>query len=946
MSEIKLTDKQANFLFRNLFAHDPSHDFNPGSNTKRLAQLNALFLRLSKDANTSQLFNPNEATDSPFMGGGIEDVDPLFNDISMYQDFDGGDSFNAIQNSEKLSHIIKNLNAFAGLNGMVTRSMTEKHRQMVEFVQQLTDFNDKLRLTVVSKDGEITSEYNEDELLGGEGKPITNIESNVPGKDFSNIFSSIKREINSSNDDNKNDLIHVFNVFENSVEFFNKHVDNSLPLYSLVNSYFVEDALFICMIDVMFTNMLKVDKMEFTLEMFTRIYNVRNLNEDVKTLNQVSNVSGSSSSSSARSRTGNGNPTGHANAIRSSTSRSRFASIKEQMKKQREEKMEKERAEQGEKMKEIFGKKKGISMQTGRQILPTDIGNTMRPLGEVYGGAVKPTMNTLLSHFGKSINIDKLVENETKILNSLTALYSETEALLLLSGTIKKIQSYKFNSTIIDSIKDAMDKSVENDIVTEENISLNNKILEKVNILHNIKYNIVNNTLKKNVEDYIKNINDSRKRKRIESSIIKSIHNFYESVMTSLNKLFKASKNVIEFVEPDSKGKKMSSEGKIIANNFLTTLCRGVLNYTRPKYKLIKDVDNDGFENMYETERSLILNIAKTGKTPSKLDSELLSTFNTTLSKKNSGYENTINNKFKNTTAAYQLESVYKKHSLYVINNAMTTSGSNSKSRIVNELIAKDNINTLCPVSSILDAQGSMGSCTKGSSSVGYVASPIDISITGGDLEMNFQIPKGVKGNYILNYYAIYQGLTIDACQIDAVISKGILNILSASNTFKSILNHLELRFNKTGSANWSLFENDVELANIIRVASRKMMGDFLQELNAVVINGGFTNKESTYDNKILLANGDQPSTVRAAYLLVHKKTKGDINKKSAAVSFITTSQGYLYHDDNTLASPVVSASTKGKLKGGKSKKHKRRTYKKKLMKTRRRKKSITVLEE
>jgi len=687
----------------------------------------------------------------------------------------------------------------------------------------------------------------------------------------------------------------------------------------------------------MFANMKKVDKMEFTLEMFTRIYNVRNFNEDVKTLNQVSNVS-----------------------------------IKEKLKKQREEKMEKERTEQEKKMKEIFGKKKGISMQTGRQIQefpPTAIGNTMRPLGQVYGGAVKPTINTLLSHFGKYINIDKLVENETKILNSLTVKEEKqieteaAEALLLLSGTVKKIESYTFNSTIIDSIKDAMDKSVENEIVTEENISLNNKILEKVINIHNKKYNSVNNTLKKDVEDYIKNINDSRKRKRIESSIIKSIHNFYESVMISLNKEIKASKNVIEFVEPDSK-RKMSSEGKIIANNFLTTICRGVLNYTRPKYNIIKNVDNDGFEDMYETERLLILNIAKTGKTPSKLDSELFSTFNTILSKKNSGYEININNKLKNTIAANQLENVYKNQSLYVINNAMTTIGSNSKTRIVNELMAKDNINIMCPVSSILDAQGTMGSCTKGSSSVGYISSPIDISITGGDLEMNFQIPQGKKGNYILNYYAIYQGLTIDACQIDAVISKGILNILSASNTFKSILNHLELRFNKTGSTNWSLFENNVELANIIRVASRKMMGDFLQELNAIVINGGFMNKESTYDNKVLLANGDQPSTVRSAYLLVHKKTKGDINKKSAAVSFITTSQGYLYHDDNTLASPVVSVFTKlqsnkrtintiesdnsnsnkppkSKKIGGKTKKHMRRTYKKKLMKTRRRQNSI-----
>lgn len=259
MSEIILTDKQANFLFRNLFAHDPSHDFNPGSNTKRLAQLNALFLRLSKDVNTSQLFNPNEVIDSPFMGGGIEDIDidPVFNDLSMYENFHDNSSFIALQNSDKLSHIIKDLCSYAGLNGMVTRSLSSKHREMIQFVQQISDFNDKLKLIVVSKDGEITSEYNEDEIVGGEGKFMSNYKSD---KDFSIIFSSIKREINLSNDGNKNDLVHIFNVFENSIDFFNKYVDNSLPLYSLVNSYFIEDTLFICMLDVMFTNILKVGK--------------------------------------------------------------------------------------------------------------------------------------------------------------------------------------------------------------------------------------------------------------------------------------------------------------------------------------------------------------------------------------------------------------------------------------------------------------------------------------------------------------------------------------------------------------------------------------------------------------------------------------------------------------------------------------------------------------
>lgn len=929
MSEIILTDKQANFLFRNLFAHDPSHDFNPGSNTKRLAQLNALFERLSKDKNTSKLFNPDEAIDSPFLGGdGEEDdtVDPEFNDISMYENFHDNSSFIALQNSSKLSHIIEDLNAYAGLNGMVTRSMTEKHREMIQFVQQISDFNDKLRLIVVSKGGEITSEYNEeDELLGGQGKSISSIESkkNVPDKDFSIVFSSIKRDINSSKDDNKNDLIHIFNVFENSIEFFNKHVDNSLPLYSLVNSYFVEDTLFICMLDVMFTNMLKVDKMKFTSEMLTRIYEVRNIEDDGETLKLVSDVS-----------------------------------IKEKLKKQREEKMEKERNEQEKRMKEIFGKKKGISMQTGRQIQDVPqipIGNTMRPLGEVYGGnqvggATKPTLNTLLSHFSESINIDKLVENES------TKLMSNSD-------------NYMLNDDILNMIKNSMDKAIEDEIITEENSQLNSNIMNKINTFYNKKINNINKTLKKNVSDYLKTVNsdldERRKQRQIqrsESDFKINVRNFYESLLSTLIKEYKSSKKVIEFVEPNSKGKKMSSEGRTIANNFLTMLCRGVLKYTRPKYKNIKDKDNDGFEKMYERERLLILDIAKTGTTPSKLDSELLSVFNTSLSKKGSGYENNINSSFKNTIASDQLESVYKNKKLYVINNAMTTAGSSRNSRIVNELMAKDNINTMCPISSILDAQGSMGSCTKGSGSIGYIGSPIDITISGGDLDMGFEIPKGKKGNYVLNYYAIYEGLSINACQIDTVISKGILNILSASNTFKSIMNHLELQFTDSGSTNWSLFENSTELANIIRVASRKMMGDFLQELNSIVVNGGFISKEKSYENNVLLTNGDQPSTVRSAYLLLHKKGKGAINKK-AAVSFITTSQGYLYHDDSTLESPSLSLSkkpqskkrsrdanesvnpnkkpTKGKLKGGKSRKPKRRTYKKKLMKTRRRKKTI-----
>ena len=55
----------------------------------------------------------------------------------------------------------------------------------------------------------------------------------------------------------------------------------------------------------------------------------------------------------------------------------------------------------------------------------------------------------------------------------------------------------------------------------------------------------------------------------------------------------------------------MSSEGRTIANNFLTMLCRGILTYTRSKYRKNKELNDDGFENMYERERLLILDIFK-----------------------------------------------------------------------------------------------------------------------------------------------------------------------------------------------------------------------------------------------------------------------------------------------------------------------------------------------
>ena len=94
--------------------------------------------------------------------------------------------------------------------------------------------------------------------------------------------------------------------------------------------------------------------------------------------------------------------------------------IREKIRKQREAKLEKERAEQEKKMKEIFGKKKGISMQTGRQIYevpPPAINNTMRPLGQVYGGGYIDDID-----YSTDYNVDSNFNKDFLMLSRMKAL--------------------------------------------------------------------------------------------------------------------------------------------------------------------------------------------------------------------------------------------------------------------------------------------------------------------------------------------------------------------------------------------------------------------------------------------------------------------------------------------------------------------------------------------
>ena len=261
--------------------------------------------------------------------------------------------------------------------------------------------------------------------------------------------------------------------------------------------------------------------------------------------------------------------------------------------------------------------------------------------------------------------------------------------------------------------------------------------------------------------------------------------------MGYLLKLMKAG-NIVNPFDANIK-KEMSPQGKEIANKFLQTLCRGVLDNTRAQYVQTRQQRSDGFEGLYETERESLKFIADNGKVRSALDSSLFQKFNELMNK---DYANYFVKNIRHGNASEDLYNRYKNYKLYVINNAMTTQGRDPKTRIGNELYMKQNIESLCPISSVIDAQGTMGSCTKGRESSNFISSPINISIEGPGMEMGITMPLAKKkGQHILTYYASYGDLFISDSKINAVISNGITNILSANNTFKSLLEHIELTF-------------------------------------------------------------------------------------------------------------------------------------------------------
>lgn len=238
-----------------------------------------------------------------------------------------------------------------------------------------------------------------------------------------------------------------------------------------------------------------------------------------------------------------------------------------------------------------------------------------------------------------------------------------------------------------------------------------------------------------------------------------------------------------------------------------------------------------------------------------------------------------------------------------LVNNALTTKIDDNTTRYVDKLTGIThsdkqggflNIENMCPVTCVLDAMGSFGSCMKGSSSdyYGNLRAPTQIFITDeveGGFEFNMttrhSAKKGTSNNgvVVVEYYIVYKGFTVSNCVIEATVKDSAVNILSANNTFAELLNYIEQNAPAGPDAQikWEDFF-DAHGENIVRIISRKMIGDFGQEMSAVYPKGGYINgdyaewkittgaiRNENPQRFILKTNGDRPSFVRESEILL-----------------------------------------------------------------------------
>lgn len=896
-NEIKINDKLANFLTLNLLAHEPCHDFNPSGTGKRLANLSTRIMTLydlSKD--TSYLGGSSENKQT---GGactydhGDDNIDNCVVDDCEY--VDEGSIFNIINGLTFGSITIEDTyNLFLANFGMSaedmltdkslnifdknTRSKAMKRRTTITGIQSINEITEYLRMLILSHlqrdvdgedvvDGEGTEENMREQLqkivekatedtndlnwskeyeqFGGLQIPnIGNMKYLLPtsnetlSADPKEIVKQQEKSILDSKSkkstinfnvqyermntvldflisdyqilhgsENINDIdpvdpegvksglkqaINVIKYYKDVFNYYIKHISNTLPSYTINNSYFVSDALFVYFINYFSTEIEEnhIDNFDITRknEIFEEIFRLRV-------------------------------PVGS---------------------------------------EDLFN-----SARLGESIRPKDFKGGAPGLRDTILETIADVKSFELNEITKFIN-DNRDNTESGVKTAISTLINNKM------------------TPIYDNITEYSDRLVEKKAVWNQ--------------IADVTRSVINKRLDKSIGTIFGRWKNTSSRNR-EFTITTNINNIWLDGISKIKKELTKFPNINIDGGDDILSKSLPKPAQEVVNSLLRNICKyvgGVANKVSQTDDLATDTDN-----IYSKQAKLITNVANDEKSPGTIDAPLFNTF-VNYCKRNHTDKAAI---FKTLNSYDDIRLMYNATNIInIVNNALTVKNS-SNMRIIDAL---EKISTpvnsksikkgkkpvtgdtstgnrvfkiICPITSIIDAQGSFGSCAKGTGASNFIKNNLNISIetdtvTGSATKFSYNMSLNHKqnGKTRLEYTLQAGGFVLPAVQIDVTIGKGLCQILSANNTFEQALTYLEQITPYNTSINFAdMVKNANHMREIITRLSRKFMGDFGQELNVITTKCGQigTTTNCPTDQHYLLADGDRPSFVRSGLLML-----------------------------------------------------------------------------
>lgn len=369
-----------------------------------------------------------------------------------------------------------------------------------------------------------------------------------------------------------------------------------------------------------------------------------------------------------------------------------------------------------------------------------------------------------------------------------------------------------------------------------------------------------------------------------------------------------------------SKSKTLSPESKNVVSKVLQILVNKFLTLSNNFNKSEDTLDKQYLDGLINIGKSVSSN-----QNMSKIDEELL-----TLS--DWYFENKVDDTYDKKGYQYYLptkDDIFTEAPIIINNSAQTKDFWG----------IRDERTVGCSYTTYLDAQGAISSsCTSGKLSSTEIHDNFEFSIEENNNENNYYIGGFYKkskniGNIIYTtqytpdlYFT--KNIKVNLENLNAIV------ILSANNTLKRIMDTLTQIWSSGNNMNWdtrwSYFDDSTRFNTLLSTISEKGVGDFYQEMNVIVRNGGYQ-KQIQRPRKGTM--GDRPSGCRGAYYLLNT-----INPKETIHSICDI--GYYSQSDKSISLYYNKQNSKGgkgqrtqrnkKVKTNRNRKQKRHTIRKK----------------